>query len=166
MRTNSLMAGCLGLMGLVVALVIPSPASSATIYQCAHKVNGQLRVVSAPSDCLPSENAIGLSIPIIVHGSVTFPGGGAPGIVVTNAAIGFSLERIQPGQYAATFDSAFPSAPDCQATALNPPVNVIGYCTTITPAATTGVGIACRFFDSTGASLRDQDFTLMCVLAE
>jgi hypothetical protein len=158
----------LGVLGLVVAMVIPNPASSTTIYQCAHKENGQLRVVSAPADCRPSEDSIVLSIPVIVHGSVTFPGGGAPGVVVTNGAIGFSVARIQPGQYVVTFDEAFTSAPDCQVTARNPPLNLVGYCTTITAASTTAVGVACRFFTIPGgdSSLIDQDFTLMCVLAE
>ena len=169
MRTHALMAGYLGLLGLVVALGLPSPASSTPIYQCAHKENGQLRVVSAPEDCRPSENALVLSIPIIVHGSVFFPPlGSAEGTVVTNGAIGFSLAKNgQPaGQYVATFDAVFPSAPDCQVTTLNPPVNLVGYCTTITAASHTAVGIGCRFFLSDGSSiLRDQDFTLMCVLA-
>lgn len=169
MKLRSFMTGCIGLIGLVVAVVIPSPASSTTIYQCAQKVHGQLRLVSAPSDCLPSEKSIVLNIPdvvpVVVHGSVVgFP---SP-VVVANGAdgSGFTFSTVQPGQYVVTFDTAFAAAPDCQASALNPPINLVGYCTTITSASTTQVGVACRFFLFPDGSsiLRDQDFTLICVL--
>jgi hypothetical protein len=173
MRTRSFTPVCIVLMTLIAAIAAPNPASSTTIFQCAQKNNGLLRVVQAASDCLPSENSIVLNIPdavpvpVVVHGSAFFPGGGNPPQVVANGSIGFSIQQPQPqpGQFVVVFDSAFDAVPTCQVTALNPPVNLVGYCTTITAASTTAVGVACRFFLSDGSSiLRDQDFTLICIL--
>lgn len=159
MRTRSFVTGCIVLTTLIAAIVAPRPASSATVFQCAKKNNGQLRVVDSPSECLPSEKSITLHAPVVVHGSVI------SGQVVANGAIGFTYSTVQPGQYVVTFDTAFDSAPTCQVSALNPPINLVGYCTTITAASTTAVGVACRFFLSDGSSiLRDQDFTLICIL--
>jgi hypothetical protein len=147
-------------MTLIAAIVAPRPASSATVFQCANKINGQLRVVDSPSQCLPSEKSITLHAPVVVHGSVF------NGQVVANGVIGFTFSQPQAGQYLVTFDSAFDSVPTCQASIINPPVvGLIGYCTTITGASTTQVSVACRFFDSTGsATLLNHDFSLICIL--
>ena len=44
---------------IVVALLISSfPLDAAEIYGCAQKINGQLRIVSSPNQCRPSEENI------------------------------------------------------------------------------------------------------------
>lgn len=141
--------------------VTATPAGSATIYQCAQKNNGQLRVVSAPTECRPSETSITLNIPVVVHGSVI--GGNAS----TNGAIGFTYDRIQAGQYVVNFDTALDSAPDCVVSIIDPPINEVAYCTqnntVLSPSA---LGVSCHFLNATTGvvGLRDSDFSFACTL--
>lgn len=48
----------LGVVIVVVVLAASLPVQAAEIYGCAHKINGQLRIVNSPDQCRPSEENV------------------------------------------------------------------------------------------------------------
>lgn len=156
MKTKFWITGCI-ILFLAVAM-IPNPASGDTIFACANKTNGLLRIVNlSPDDCRPHENPISWKNNVVVHGYVTANGDAFAG----SSDIGFLVtSHPQPGQYAITFNTALVPAPDCVVTVLAPPVNELLDCNLSTNVSSTGFGVACR---SDSLSLVDWSFTFICV---